>query len=177
MEPIQYIDTCEELEDATIDLREYLGRIDNELQLAMEDRLARLKNQRRELIPRPDKVAPLFPAADMKRLQWILTEKGKKEMALYKAVLCADLEDMHDALTRHANLQEDTLHEFYKIATAAGYTPETALRISNPEAEAALLRLRLAIEDTMQKLHNDERKREDEDGNRQVKGTLPESSR
>lgn len=157
-------------------LRAYLAHTENELKLAQEEYNATMAEREaaakyaqaqieKSVTPvlkawydgkareiETEKKRPLFPAEDVERLRKILTEKGQEENRLYREILRADLEGLLEGINSHKSLHNATRRQFYKIAAASKYIPETALQITNPEEEAAILRLRFAIEDTLQNL-------------------------
>lgn len=176
MDTMDYIKIAEELAEKEENLREYLGKLETELALAqqahkeaMEERAAaaayareqmeksnqpRLQELYQEKAERMEenREKPLFPAADVDRLHEILTEKGRETAHLYRQILREDLEDVLEGIKKHKTLNTDTRLQYQKIAAAARYIPEAGLDIVNPEEEAALLRLRFAIEDTLENL-------------------------
>lgn len=176
MNTMDYIEIAEELEERGKGLKEYIGHIENELKLAQENYAnnmaeyetmaeTALEWQRKGITPSLQawydekacekeayKKQPLFPKEDVDRLQRILTEKGLEESRLYRQVLREDLEDLLEGIRKHKGLHNDTKRQFLKIAAASRYTPEANLQTTNPEEEAAILRLRFAIEDALQNL-------------------------
>lgn len=178
MNTMDYIEMAEELEERGKELKEYIGHIENELKQAQENyanNMAEYESisetarewQAKGITPALQawydekekekeayKKQPLFQKEDVDLLQRNLTEKGLEESRIYRQILKEDLEDVLEGIRKHKNLHKDMRHQFFKIAMAGKYTPESWLQTTDPEEEAAILRLRFTIEETLRTLQD-----------------------